>query len=43
MLRGGILPVSIVPSTSALEVFHMMEGKVGKKDGDVVENDETAA
>ena len=29
ILRGGILPMSIVPSTSALEVFHMMEREVG--------------
>ena len=43
MLRGEILPMSIVPSTSALEVFHMMEGKVGENDGYVVENDGTVA
>jgi hypothetical protein len=43
MLRGGILPMSIVPSTSALEVFHMMEGEVGKNDGDIVENNGTVA
>ena len=35
--------MSIVTSTSALEVFHMMEGEVGENDGDIVENDGTVA
>ena len=43
MLRGGILPMSLVPSTSALEIFHMMEGEVGENDCDIVENDGTVA